>query len=134
MAFDGYLLQTGSYDTFFNSYIVAASYKVAKKVLDVDSYRDANGVLHRNAMPHLSYNIEFNIKPLDNTRLETFMSALRENFTVSIERKLSLTFYVPEDNAYDTTDVYMPDIDFQINHIEGNVIKYYETTIKFIGY
>lgn len=134
MAFDGYLLQTGSYDTFFNSYIVASSYKVAKKVLDVDSYRDANGVLHRNAMPHLSYNIEFNIKPLDNTRLETFMSALRENFTVPIERKLSLTFYVPEDNAYDTTDVYMPDIDFQINHIEGNVIKYDETTIKFIGY
>lgn len=134
MAFNGYLIKVGSYDTFFNSYITSASYKVAKKVIDVDSYRDANGVLHRNAMEHLSYTIEFETKPLDNTRAETLMSAFRSNFIIPIERKLSLTFYVPEDNTYVTTDCYMPDIEFNIDHIEGNVIKYKAFTIKFIGY
>lgn len=134
MAFSGYLISIGSYSDFFNSYIKASTYKVTKKVLDVDSYRDANGVLHRNAMPHLSYTIEFEVKPLDNTRLQTLLSAIRSNFTTAIERKLSMTFYMPEDDDYATTDVYMPDIDFPINHIEGTVIKYDSFTLKFIGY
>lgn len=134
MSFNGYLIKIGDYDTFFNSYIVAASYKTAKKVLDLDSYRDANGVLHRNALSHLSYTIEFDLKPLNDTRLETFMSAIRDNFTVPIERKLSVTFYVPEDNTYVTQDCYMPDIDYTINHLEGDMIKYDSVSIKFIGY
>lgn len=134
MAFNGYLIKIGNYDTFFNSYISAASYKISKKVIDIDSYRDANGVLHRNAMEHLSYTIEFDLKPLDNNRIETFMNAIRSNFIIPAERKVSVTFYVPEDNDYRTTDCYLPDIDFTINHIEGNTIRYNSTTIKFIGY
>ena len=134
MAFSGYLIKIGNYDTFFNSYIVASSYKVSKKIIDIDSYRDASGILRRNAMEHKSYTIEFNLKPLNSTRLETVMSAIRSNFSVANERKLSVTFYVPEDNIYVTTDCYMPDIEYTINHLESSVVKYDSVTLKFIGY
>lgn len=134
MAFSGYLIKIGNYDTFFNRYIVSASYKVAKKIIDVDSYRDANGVLHRNAMDHLSYTIEFELKPLDNVRLETVMSAIRSNFVTAKERKLNVNFYVPEDDAYVTASCYMPDIEYTIDHLTAGKIFYKNVTLKFIGY
>lgn len=134
MAFSGYLIKIGNYDTFFNNYIVSASYKVAKKVLDVDSYRDANWVLHRNAMDHLSYTIEFELKPLNNTRLENVMSIIRSNFTTAKERKLNITFYVPEDDAYVTASCYMPDIEYTIDHLTAGMIFYKSVVLKFIGY
>lgn len=134
MAFSGYLIKIGVNDTFYNKYIVGASYKVAKKIIDVDSYRDANGVLHRNAMDHLSYTIEFDVKPLDNVRMETLMSSIRSNFTTPKERKLSVTFWVPEDNDYVTASMYMPDPEFNIDHLTAGKIFYKSTTLKFIGY
>lgn len=134
MSFNGYLIKVGSYGDFFNKYIESESYKIAKKVIDVDSYRDANGILHRNALSHVSYTISFDIRPVTNDEMEEFLSAIRSNFSSSLERKLSLTFYVPEDNNYVTADVYLPDIEFNINHIENYVIIYEKTTIKFIGY
>lgn len=134
MAFSGYLIKIGSNDTFYNKYIVGATYKVTKKIIDVDSYRDANGVLHRNAMDHLSYTIEFEVKPLDNVRMETLLSSIRSNFTTPKERKVDVTFYLPEDNNYVTASMYMPDIDFNIDHLTAGKIFYKNTRIKFIGY
>lgn len=136
MAFEGYLIKIGANDKFFNSFIEAESFKVSKKVIDVDSYRDANGVLHRNALEHASYTIEFNTRPLTNEKFEDFYSKIRSCFNEDAprERKVTVKFWVQEDNDYVTADCYMPDIDFPINHIENNVILYDEITIKFIGY
>lgn len=138
MGFNGYLIKIGNYSTFFNKFIVSESYKISKKVIDLDSYRDANGVLHRNALPHVSYTISFEVKPLDNTRMQELLSSIRENFTIPAERKLSVSFYVPELDDYVTTDCYMPDPEFPINRIETQtiipVIYYDKITLKFIGY
>ena len=134
MSFSGYLIKIGSNDTFFNKFIVAQSYKVAKKIQDLDSYRDANGLLHRNALDHLSYTIEFEVKPLNNTRMQEFLGAIRSNFVEPKERKVSMSFYLPETDTYETSYFYMPDPELTIDHIENNVISYTKTTIKFIGY
>ena len=77
MGFNGYLIQIGSYSTFFEQYIQYQSYKVSRKVQDLDSYRDANGVLHRNVLDHDSYVIELTLRPLNNLELENVMSAIR---------------------------------------------------------
>jgi len=134
MSFSGYLIKIGSNDSFFNKFIVAQSYKVAKKIQDLDSYRDANGLLHRNALDHLSYTIEFEVKPLNNTRMQEFLSAIRSNFVEPKERKVSMSFYLPETDTYESSYFYMPDPELTIDHIENNVISYTKTTIKFIGY
>lgn len=136
MAFSGYLIKVGNHTTDLEHFIIAQSYHVSKKVMDLGSFRDGDGVLRRTVLDHVSYTISFNIRPVTNTELQVFMNMIRSNFTVAKERKLSLKFYLPETDSYVTTSVYMPDPDFTIDKIdeEKNEIKYRETQIKFIGY
>lgn len=136
MAFQGYLIQIGGQSEFFERYIVCQTYQVTKKMLDYGSFRDADGVLKRNCLDHVSYIIQFDIKPCDNEKLAEFMGAIKSNFSIARERKVSITFYNAEDDNYITQDFYVPDPDFKIDHIDKDNIKIYfrQTTIKFIGY
>ena len=136
MAFEGYLIKIGDKDKFFNKYIKEETYKVSKKVLDMDSYRDATGTLHRSVLDHMSYTVEIGIRALAGADMESLMSAIRNSFKQPKERRVSLTFWLAEESRYVTADCYMPDIDFVINHIDdkNNYIWYDETTLKFIGY
>ena len=134
MAYRGYLIKLGNSSISTEKYIVASTYKVSKKIIDLDSYRDANGKLHRNALDHCSYVIEFEVKPMTNSRMENLMSEIRGSFTNPKERKLSLTFYLPELDSYETADFYMPDPDYPIERIEGNTVYYKQMSLKFIGY
>ena len=136
MAYGGYLLRVGSYTIDGTNYINYNSYKVTRNVQDLDSYRDAMGVLHRNALEHAPIKIEFETREgLTNDEVGTFMGNIRNNFTNSAERKASVTAFVPELNDYVTQDMYMPDPQFAIMQIDtNNVVKYSKTRIAFIGY
>ena len=136
MAYSGYLLKVGSYQIDGTNYINYNSYKVTRNVQDLDSYRDAMGVLHRNALEHAPIKIEFETREgLTNDEIGTFMGSIRNNFTNSTERKASVTAFVPELNDYVTQDMYMPDPQFPIMQIDtNNVVKYSKTRIAFIGY
>lgn len=134
MAFEGYLVKIGFNDTLFNGLIVFASYKVSKKIIDIDSYRDANGELHRQALEHLSYVVEFDIRPLREAAHAEIMEAIESTFTIPAERKLSVTFWLPETHEYVTADCYMPDPDITIKGMYNNDLLYDTTHIKFIGY
>lgn len=135
MGFNGYLVRTSNASgDLFNKYMLHSSYKVAKKVIDVDSYRDADGTLHRNAVDHLSYTVEFDLRPMTNNEMENLMSAVTSSFYIPKERKLTVEFYLPENNGYVTAECYMPDINYTIKDIVGNTIRYDKTTLKFIGY
>lgn len=46
MAYSGFLIKVGDYTVPFR-YIEAKKYKCSIKGQDLDSYRDANGILHR---------------------------------------------------------------------------------------
>lgn len=134
MAYNGYLIKIGTYDTFFDTFIQYQSYIVSRKIQDADSYRDANGVLHRNVLEHESLVVEFTVRSMNNIELERFYSAIRSNFISPKERRVSLICYMPELNDYITEQVYMPDPDFTIRRIEGPLVIYEPTKIKFIGY
>ena len=136
MAVNKYLINFGNDSEEFAHFIIAQSYHVSKKVMDLGSFRDADGILKRNVLDHVSYTISFNIRSVTNTELQKFLSIIRRRYSVSKERKLSLKFYNPESDSYITQDVYMPDPDFIIDKIDldKNEIKYKETQIKFIGY
>lgn len=135
MAFSGYLISIGSNpEKFFEKFIVCQSYKVSKKIIDLNSYRDGNGELKRNALDHVSYTITFDVKPMNNTRMQTFLDGIRSNFSIPKERKVSVTFYNPESDSYVTSDFYMPDPEFTIEKIENGQVYFKTTTIKFIGY
>jgi len=134
MAFSGWLIKIGD-STLLHQYITEKTYKVTKHVQDLDPYRDANGLLHRNALEHISYTVTFEIRSITNNDMESIMTLLRNNYINARERKLeAFTFYVPEDNAYVTAPVYLAEPNFVIQHMTGNTVKYEPTTLEFIGY
>ena len=137
MAFAGYLLRVGNYEIDGTYYIGWDKYNVTRQIQDLDSFRNANGVLVRNALEHVPIKVEFETREnLTNTDLATFLGAIRSNFTVAKERKAHVTAYVPELDDYVEQDMYMPDPQIKIKRIEpvSNIIYYEPIRIAFIGY
>lgn len=137
MAFDGTLLTVGSYAITGERYIEYGKYNATINIQDLDSYRDANGVLHRNALEHAPVKVEIETRDnLTNEELGTFMSSIRSNYTTAGERKANVRAFVPEINDYITQEMYMPDPQFKIKRIDPNTntIYYESTRLAFIGY
>lgn len=135
MAFSGYLVKVGTYKIPL-SYMRYESYQITYYTQDLDSYRDSDGVLHRNALQHKIGKLEFNTPIMNNTDFSTLMSSLKAQMSDPTEKKASVTFYVPEDDAYVTQDMYIPDVVTKIRNVDegSNTISYQETRIAFIGY
>lgn len=135
MAYAGYLVKVGTY-TIPLSFIKAESYKVTHLIQDLDSYRDADGVLHRNALSHVPDKCEFECVPmLTNTEISSVVNAIRGQFTNAAERKASVTIYIPETDSYVTNeDMYMPDPEYSIYYADSSIIQYNSVRFAFIGY
>ena len=134
MAYAGYLLKIGNY-TFPLSLIKADSYQAYKSVTDMDSYVDADGVLHRNALSHFGWKCEFDTVPMmtDKT-FGSLMASIYAQFTNATERKAVCTIYIPEINDYVSCDMYMPDIKPQMYYADGTKIQYDAVRFAFISY
>ena len=135
--YGGYLIQIngGTPYQIPLSYMNEKSYKCTFSTLDLDSTRDANGVLHRNAVlqvPHCS----FDTRELNNVDLETLWSNIRSRYggNNANEKKISASVYVPEEDGYYTGYFYIPDTDITINHINKGKVYYEPITFEFIGY
>lgn len=134
MAYGGYLVRVGSY-TIPLSFIKAETYKITHLIQDLDSYRDADGVLHRNALSHVPDKAEFECVPmLTNTEISAVVNSIRSQFTNPAERKASVTVYVPERDEYITQDMYMPDPEYSIYYADDTIVQYNSVRFAFIGY
>ena len=134
MAFEGYLVKVGNYE-IPTKYIRADSYSAYRNIQDLDSYRDANGELHRTALSHVPNKIEFETPAmLTNSDFADLMGNIRNNYTIAAERRVNVTMYVPETDSYVTQDMYMPDITPRIYGVFNGVIKYSPIRLAFIGY
>ena len=134
MAYAGYLIKVGTY-TIPLSIIRAETYSPYKSVTDLDSYVDANGELHRNALDHIAYKIEFETVPmLTNVQFANLMNSLYSNMSNTLERKASVTAYIPEIDDYITQDMYMPDIKPVLYYADGEKVQYNQIRLAFIGY
>lgn len=135
MAFSGWLIRVGSY-TIPLKFMRYETYQVTYNTQDLDSYRDADGILHRNALDHKVGKVEFNTPTISNSEMETLLSNIRSQFTDAKERKLNVTFYNPDSNIYLSQSMYMPDITFKIRNVDEahHTLNYSETRIAFIGY
>ena len=135
MSYQGYLIKVGNYTIPTDKFIRAESYKVVLNVQDLDPYRDANGVLHRGALEHKVPKVEFETPAmLTNIEIAEFLRNIRQNYTVSSERRFSGTIYVPELDNYIKQDMYMTDPEFTIYGNYGGILRYLPVRIAFIGY
>lgn len=134
MAYQGYLIKVGDY-TIPLKYIRAETYKVTKFGQDLDSYTDANGYLHRNALEHWVPKAEFETIPLmTNVQVANLMGNIQRNYISQIEKDANVTLYVPEIDDYYTTHMYMPDIEYEMYLANDKIIQYEQFRMAFIGY
>lgn len=139
MAYNGYLVKviSGSQGDFEIStkMIKADSYSVTWNGQDFDSYRDANGLLHRNALPHPCIKVEFEVKPmLTNEDVSAFMGAIRSRMINVTEKKVLISAYNPETDDYISAECYIPDIQFPIYGTYGGKLHYDAFRVAFIQY
>ena len=137
MAYNGFLIKVGgSGGTILPmKYIKLSGYDITpNQRMESEAKRDVTGVLHRTTVAHTASKIEFNTPMLTNKDVDAMMTLFRNNWSSTAERKLTLYYYDMESNSYKTGTFYMPDIKFQIDHIENNIVYYGETRIAFIEY
>ncbi len=134
MAYSGWLIKVGDY-TIPHRWIRADTYQVTKNGQDLDSYRDANGVLHREALEHWIAKAEFETPPLKtNVEVAEFIGNISRNYINQLEKKAIVTLYIPELDGYVTQEMYVPDIPFKIYYADDKVVKYNQFRVAFIGY
>ena len=127
---------TSKWDDFTNDNIFKDSLKGALETQDLDSTRDANGVLNRNVLEHTAYTIEFTTPPCWNDKMDALWSMIRSHYLSGHkrERKLKVKFYVHEQGDYDTGEFYISTPTFNVGRVEGNKIFYNSMTINLIQY
>ena len=68
MAYQGYHIKFSDNTTLPYNYMSHGSYQsTPNQRMDLDSYRDGNGILHRTALPHTATKIEWETPYLNNT-------------------------------------------------------------------
>ena len=133
MAFNGNLISVGSY-TIPNNFIKYDSWSSTYETVDYDSYRDANGDLHRNALEGRKLKVEFSTPYMYKSDFDTLMSNIRSNFLSSVEQSANVTAYVDELGDYVTQKCYLVNVNAKIAQNSPVGIIYQPTRICFIGY
>lgn len=131
MAFNGnWYIKVGDYPIPLE-FMAYKTYKASRNTQDLDSYRDADGVLHRNVLPHQAMKLEFETPILTNLQFRTLMDNIRANMTDLIARDVPLQYYDEESDSYKTGSFYMPGT-MEFTHFNKNI--YEPTRIAFIEY
>lgn len=133
MAYDGYLLKINNIE-IPPKFIKYDSYQNTYETLDLDSYRDANGVLHRNALAHRCGKVEFETPYLYKNQMEDLMYLIRSNFISQQEQDANITAYISEIDNYVTQRMYLVNTTFKIAQNSPNGFIYSPTRICFIAY
>lgn len=131
MAFQGYFIKVGNY-TIPLTYMKLESYtSMPDQRQDLDSYRDADGYLHRNVLPHTATKIEFETPYMRRTDMQKLIQGIRSNLTNNLARSCTVTYYDDETDSYKTGTFYMPGT---LEYKWYNVEIYAPTRFAFIEY
>lgn len=120
----------------FANKIKADSYNITPSARqDLDSYRDADGVLRRNALSHSATIIEFDTIPMWSTDFESLMSSMTSNYINVNERDANCTYYNVESGSTETGHFYL-DANFKatIKQVWGSMKLYDSAHFKFVEY
>jgi len=131
----GYLVKVGTYTIPFQ-FIKAETFQSVWSVVDFDSYRDADGELHRDAVSdRRTLKVEWETPDMSDTEFETFMSSIRAQFTSAKAKSCNVTAWVPEMGAYKSDKCYLTsDVNVTIRHADSKGLRYNPIRLAFIGY
>lgn len=113
MVFEGWLLKINGI-VFPNRLIAFESYKITpNQIMDLDPYRDADGVLHRNALPHTATSIEFSTTYLRSGDVEQLNEFLPHDNRV----KCLVEYWNPNSSSYQSGEFYIADVPYEIVNV-----------------
>ena len=132
MSFAGWILKVNG--MVFPTHLIAfESYKITpNQIMDLDPYRDADGLLHRNELPHTVTSIEFStthLRSRDVDKLNTFLT--HENRV-----KCEVEYWNPITSSYDSGMFYITDIPYEMVNVneERKDILYKPIKVTFTEY
>lgn len=133
--YNGYLVKVNG-TVFPMKYIAEKSYTAhPDQRLDLDSERDATGVLHRQVVSHMPNKVEFSTISLTNTEVAeiTRITGLGPS---NRARDVTIELYNTETDGYETARCYIPNLEYSIDWIdnEKKVIHYSPIRYAFIEY
>jgi len=114
MAFEGWLIKING--TVFPTRLIALeSYKcTAGQIMDLDPYRDGDGVLHRNVLPHTATSIEFSTMSLQLKDTEVLNAFIAQENRV----QCTVEYWNPNAAAYGSGTFYISDVPYEITRID----------------
>ena len=120
----------------FANLIRAESYKITPNARqDLDSYRDADGVLQRNALQHTATSIEFDVKMLKEPEMRKLMNDITSSYINYNERDAQCTYFDPETGQMKSGHFYLDsNLAFEFYGVFDGVITYNETHFAFVEY
>ena len=135
MAYSGYLVKIGTYTVPFK-YIKADTYSCVWSVVDFDSYRDANGELHRDAVSdRRTMKVEWETPDMSEDEIQTLLTAIKGQFISAKAKSCNVTAYMPEEGVYKTDKCYLTsDVNISIRYADATHIRYNPIRLAFIGY
>lgn len=120
----------------FDHLIKADTFKISPNSRqDLDSYRDTNGLLHRNALSHTATVVEFDTIPMWDTKFSAMMNAITSSYTNYNERSGTGTYFDEENQTTKSGNFYL-DSNFQvaIKQQWGDRTLYDSCHFKFVEY
>ncbi len=134
MAYSGFFFKFGEF-VFPNKYIEWDTYDSApSQRLDLDSYTDANGVTHRNALEHTKTEIKFTTGEVWEDVWDMLMGGIEANYQNPKERDAYCTYYDFEKRDYKTGHFYLdPSFRVSANDLKGR-LRYNKANWLFIEY
>ena len=137
--YSGYLIKVGgsSGTALPLKYIKVEGYNITpNQRMESSAKRSVTGYLSRTTVDHTATKIEFQTPCLTDVDVHALNGLLGTAWTDVNQRKLELEYYDMETATYKTGTFYMPDIKYEIDHIDQtkNIVYYKEITYKFIEY
>lgn len=137
--FSGWLIKFGEV-VLPNSYILADGWEsTPNQRVEIDAYRDANMLLHRETSENFKTSIILTIREMDLKEMTAFKNVIglaTLGINEKKQRKLMVTYWNDEELEYKTAIMYMTDTTYSIHYVDeaAKDIEYNSFTIELVEY
>lgn len=137
--FSGWLIKFGDV-VLPNSFILADGWEsVPNQRVEIDAYRDANVLLHRETSENFKTSLTLNIRAMNLEEMTAFKAVIglaTLDINSKKQRRLMVTYWNDEELDYKAATMYMPDVTYSIHTVDEveRDIEYNAFTIELIEY
>lgn len=137
--FNGWLIKFGDI-ILPNSFILVNGWEsVPNQRIEIDAYRDANVLLHRETSENFKTSLTLNIRSMNLPEMTAFKNVIglaTLEITSKRQRRLMVTYWNDEELDYKTATMYMPDVTYSIHTVneEERDIEYNPFSVELIEY